>query len=716
MSDAAAPPREPPAPPAAELAERTVLLTLADPVARVPGVGTARGATFSRLGVATVGDLLRLAPRRFEDRRATTPAALLVAGAVATWTGRVVSARTIRARRGFVIVEAVGVDETGEVRARWFNQPWIAKGLTPGTTVLWHGSLKDARGRLEFAAPAVERVPDDPAQPHPGVGRLVPVHPGAARLSPLSVRRAVWTALERLAPVPDPLPLSARAAGEGDEAPLPSLAETFARLHFPERVEDSEAARARLAFEELLVHECLLARRRAARASVEGVPLRWTRTLDARIRRRLPFRPTEGQEHAIREILRDLAAPSPMNRLLQGDVGCGKTAVAAYACLVAVANRRQAAFMAPTELLARQHAATLAEVLEGSSVRVETLLGSGRGKPRKEALARIARGDADLVVGTHALLSAPVEFAHLALVVVDEQHKFGVRQRRALVTKGPAPHCLVMTATPIPRTLAMTAYGELAVTVVHGRPPGAGRRTTRVVTPSGSAEVLAAVREALARGEQAFVVFPLVEESDKVDLRDATRGAHQWQTALAGFRVGLVHGAMTADARAATMDAFRRRRLDCLVATVVVEVGIDVPNATVLVVEHAERFGLSQLHQLRGRVGRGPRGGRCFLMDRAAAGTPARLEVLAATEDGFEIAEEDLRLRGGGDLFGTRQHGMPAFFSARLPDDLPLLERARRTVARLLEADPALSSPEHAGLAARVRRREADIGDPTSGG
>jgi ATP-dependent DNA helicase RecG len=340
-----------------------------------------------------------------------------------------------------------------------------------------------------------------------------------------------------------------------------------------------------------------------------------------------------------------------------------------------------------------------------------------KARERRETLAAVAAGEVDLVVGTHAVISRGVEFASLGLAVVDEQHKFGVRQRRELVTKGPAPHCLVMTATPIPRTLAMVVYGDLDVSLLRGRPPGRGPCETWVVRPKDGPAVFRRVRAELAAGRQAFVVYPLVDESEEAsDLRDATEGRERWAKALPGRRVGLAHGRMPAEERRRAMDDFRRRKTDVLVATVVVEVGVDVPNATVLVVEHAERFGLSQLHQLRGRVGRGPGGGLCVLVDRSRGGTPDRLRVLASTEDGFEIAEHDLRLRGAGDLLGTRQHGAPAFRAARLPDDLPLLLGAREQARALLARDPEIEGSDVAALRARVLAREAAVGDPTRGG
>jgi len=688
-------------------------------VSSVPGVGVARARSFARLGVVRVVDLLRLAPRRFEDRRAVTPTAELVSGVEATWIGRVVASRLVRAPRGLVIVEATLADDTGEVRARWFNQAWLARSVAPGAVLLLHGPVRASGGRMELVSPEVERAPDDPRAPHPSVRRFVPVHPRTTGLSAAGVRRAVWTALDVTGPLPDPIPralLDDPGADLANLDPLPSLEAAVRALHFPAALSDAEDARRRLAFDELLVHELLLARRRAGRRREVGVPFTFTPTLDRRIRGRFPFPLTPAQDRAVAAIVDDLRRPSPMNRLLQGDVGAGKTLVAVYACLACVANGFQAAFMAPTEVLARQHEATLRRLLEGSEVRMETLYGIRRGKARKEAVARLADGGADLVIGTHAVLSKDVAFAKLGLVVVDEQHKFGVRQRRDLVVKGPSPHVLVMTATPIPRTLAMVVYGDLDVTVLDGLPPGRGARETWVVRAAEGERVLARVKSELAAGRQAFVVYPLVEESDTAGLRDATAGALAWRRALPGRRVGLVHGRQKPEERAAAVEGFRRGAIDVLVATVVIEVGVDVPNATVLVVEHAERFGLSQLHQLRGRVGRGRAGGLCVLVDRSKGGMPDRLAVLARTEDGFEIAEADLRLRGAGDLFGTRQHGAPGFVAARWPDDLPLLERARAVARRLVERDPGLAGATLRPLRQEILAREQAAGDPSRGG
>lgn len=693
----------------------------ADPVAALPGVGAARSEVYARLGVATVEDLLRLAPRRFEDRRAPAAAASLLAGAEATFVGTVATCRGVRARGGLAIVEATVLDgDGGELRARWFQQPWLARAHPPGSRVVLHGVVTRGAPRPEMVSPSIERLPADDG-PHPAVGRLVPVHPLTPGLSATAVRRAVWAALPAAAHLDDPLPPAwlAPASGPGAGDPLPRLADAVAALHFPASLDDAERARRRLGFDELVLHELLVARRRAVRRATAATPFTFTAELERRIRARFPFALTPAQERAVAEVRRDLGRAEPMCRLLQGDVGSGKTLVAVHACLACVANGRQAAFVAPTEVLARQHEATLRRLLAGSEVAVEALYGARRGKARAEALARVARGEVGIVVGTHAVLSRDVAFAALSLVVVDEQHRFGVLQRRELVAKGAAPHVLVMTATPIPRTLAMVVYGDLDVTVLDGPPPGRGPRETWVVRPADGPRVLARVREALAAGRQAFVVYPLVEESERAALRDATAGRDAWARALPGRRVGLAHGRQKAAERHAAMDAFRRGELDVLVATVVVEVGVDVPNATVLVVEHAERFGLSQLHQLRGRVGRGRDASLCVLVDRSDGPTPARLELLGRTEDGFEVAEADLALRGAGDLFGTRQSGAPGFVAARLPGDLPLLTRARvvaREAVAAVAAAGGVPPPALARLWARVAAREAAVGDPSTGG
>ena len=679
-----------------------------DDVGTLPGIQAKRREALARLGVETLGDLLRLAPRRYEDRRHPRPIDALEDGETALVLGTVASSRAFRTRSGVSILEAVVEDDAGSVEARWFYRGFRPRPLEQGRRVALYGEVARTRtGRVSMKAPELERLPaDDAADPGPGVGRIVPIHPRTTGLSAALLRRAVWDALEAAEAVDDPVPPAVRAQAE-----LPPLGAALRALHFPDDLGAAEAARARLAFDELLVHELLLARRRTARQAQNAPVVAFAPKVHERIRARLPFTLTPGQEEAIAEIVADLERPAPMYRLLQGDVGSGKTAVAAYALLGAVADGWQTAFMAPTDVLARQHEATLTAMLDGSRVRIVRLAGRMGAKARREALARIEAGEADIVVGTHAVLGDAVRFRALGLVVVDEQHKFGVRQRRSLVAKGGEgpegrrPHCLVMTATPIPRTLALTVWGDMDVSVVRGTIPGRTPVETLVVTPDEGRAVMDRVHAALAAGQQAYVIYPLVEESEKLDLKDAQAGRDRWAKALPEHRVGLLHGRLARDAKDEVMASFRAGELDVLVATVVVEVGVDVPNATVLVVEHAERFGLSQLHQLRGRVGRGSAGGLCVLVDRSSGDTPARLEVLAADTDGFAIAEQDLALRGVGDVFGTRQHGRPAFHAASLPRDLPILTRARAAARGLIAADPALAAPEHVGLARAVQQR-----------
>lgn len=688
----------------------TPALAVTDPVTVLPGMTAKRAKALAKVGVETVGDLLRLAPRRFEDRRHPTPIRALQDGEVALVLGRVVGSRAWRARGGLTCLEARVDDGTGVVEARWWQRGYLPHALPEGRRVALYGIPKAKGSSHTLTAPALERLPDEDGDVgHPGAGRLVPVHPATTGVTPPIIRRALWHALERLPPLDDPL------APVADAEALPSLDAALRILHFPNDEADAGRARERLAFDELLVH-CLQLVRRRARHRAYGAPVcASSAAVRERIEARLPFTLTEGQDEAVRDILADLARPSPMNRLLQGDVGSGKTAVAFYVALAAVAAGHQVALLAPTEVLARQHARTMEAWLEGSRVDIALLVGGTKTKARAQATEGLATGTLDIVIGTHALLQRELTFASLGLLIVDEQHKFGVRQRQLLlgerVEARQRPHCLVMTATPIPRTLALTLYGDLDVSIIAGRPPGRQPVETWVRGPEDGAEIMTRVREALAREEQVFVIYPLVDGKGKLALRDAEAGVSRWRRALPGVEVGLLHGKMKAETKREAMTAFREGATRVLVSTVVIEVGVDVPNATILVVEHAERFGLSQLHQLRGRIGRGDRGGLCVLVDRSTKETPARLQVLAETDDGFRIAEEDLKLRGGGDAVGTRQHGMPDLRAARLPGDMPLLVRARRRAEAILDEDPELRAPAHGALRAWVERMEARGGD-----
>ncbi|MGE0190978.1 MAG: ATP-dependent DNA helicase RecG [Planctomycetota bacterium] len=666
-------------------------------LAALPGVPEPRAAALAALGVGSVEDLLRHAPRRYEDRRRATPIAELAAGADAFVVARVERARTVRARGGLAIVEARLRDESGAVDARWFHRGYVPRAPAVGSRLAVYGAPRAERGALLLHAPASERLPDEGEAEGPGVFRLVPVHAAGRGVTPLFIRRLVWRLLGLADAVSDLVPAPHR-----EELGLGPLRHALRELHFPSDEEAAARARRRLAFDELLVHDVAFRMRRRAVARRGAVACPVPPALDERIRARFPFTLTPAQDAVVAEIAADLARPLPMRRLLQGDVGAGKTAVAAYAALVAVAAGQQVAVVAPTEILARQHADTLTTWLEGSRVRVGWFGGGRRTAARLRELEALARGDVDLAVGTHALLQDDVRFARLGLAVVDEQHRFGVAQRRRLLAPrddGRVPHLLAMSATPIPRTLAMAVHGDLDVSVLEGRLPGRRDVETHVVRPREGRRVLGRVEAAIDAGQQAYVIYPLVSESEALDLKDAEAAVERWRRALPRARVALLTGRMKRAEKDEVMTRFRAGQVDLLVATVVVEVGVDVPGATILVVEHAERFGLSQLHQLRGRVGRGDLPGLCVLVDRSRAGAPpARLEVLARTHDGLAIAEEDLALRGVGDLFGTRQSGRPAFRAAELPRDLALLARARQVAAGLLAQDPGLLAEEHRPL------------------
>jgi ATP-dependent DNA helicase RecG len=593
-------------------------------------------------------------------------------------------------------VEARVFDDSGPLVAVWFNQPWIARQLGEGALVLLHGKL---RQRNQFWVTEHELLGNGGAPLHT-VG-LVPVHPATQGITPQRLRELVSRVRPLMLAAAEPLPARLLIDEE-----LPERPAALDAVHFPETEEDERGARRRLAFEELFLLQLAVAGRRRARR--EG---RRARALEARgavvdpWRRSLPFELTGDQRRAIDEIDADLARERPMQRLLMGEVGSGKTVIALVAMLRAVENGAQAALMAPTETLAEQHHRTLDQLL-GGPLPVELLTGSTSAARRRELLNRLADGQLQLVVGTHALIEDPVEFRDLAVVVVDEQHRFGVRQRAALDAKAPeglVPHALHMTATPIPRTLSLTAYGDLDATVLRELPRGRQPVETYVVDGARArARAYERIREEIAAGRQCFVVCPLVEESEALQAKAATAEFERLRaTEFAEQRVELIHGQLPSKKKAAAMEKFAAGDADVLVATSVIEVGIDVPNATVMLIEAAERYGLSQLHQLRGRVGRGEHPSLCILFGDP---TLPRLEAIAKERDGFRLAEIDLELRGAGDVLGTRQHGLPEFKVARLPEDVELLVRARDRADEILALDPRLELAEHALL------REAVVG------
>jgi ATP-dependent DNA helicase RecG len=643
-----------------------------------------------RLGIATWGDLIEHLPHAHRDRRAVRLIGELGVGEEATVAVAVrgVTVKPMRDRRR-KRVEARCFDESGPLVAVWFNQPWIARQLGEGSQVLLHGKL---RRRGEFWVSEFEMLGAD--APVHTVG-LVPVHPATEGISAAKLRELMWQAYPRMLAAVEPLPTALRVAES-----LPDRPAALAAVHFPDREEDEQDARRRLAFEELFLLQLAVAgRRRARREGRRARPLAARGVVVDRWRWSLPFELTEDQVSAMGEIDEDLAGERPMQRLLMGEVGSGKTVVALEAMLRAVENGAQAALMAPTETLAEQHHRTLDSLL-GGALPLELLTGSTSAARRRELLDRLAGGQLQLVVGTHALIEPTVEFRDLAVVVVDEQHRFGVRQRAALDAKAPeglVPHSLHMTATPIPRTLSLTAYGDLDATVLRQLPKG--RRPVQTFVVDGArarARAYERIREEIRAGRQCFVVCPLVEESEALQAKAATAEFERLRTTeFAEQRVELIHGQLPSKQKAAAMEAFARGEADVLVATSVIEVGIDVPNATVMLIEAAERYGLSQLHQLRGRVGRGEHESLCIVF-----GDPKlpRLEAIAGERDGFSLAEIDLELRGAGDVLGTRQHGLPEFRVARLPEDAELLVRARDRADAILLDDPRLEAPEHALL------------------
>ena len=663
---------------------------LATPLQFLKGVGPRRAADLEHAGLRTVEDLLYRFPLRYEDRSRLQPIASLKPGQAASIVGRVLSCglRTTR-RPGFKIFEALVSDESGPLRVTWLNQPYLRDVFVAGQHVVFYGVVEmRASAGLQLMNPQYEILDDEDGETvH--TGRVVPVYERAGTVTPKMQRKLVHEALQRLPDeLPEHLPEDLRV-----RLGLPSRRAALLAAHFPPAdvsVDDlnrfETPAQRRLIFEEAFLFQTgVLARRRVASAERKPVPVRVDDRIRESARQVLPFRLTAGQREALKEIVDDQQRPEPMNRLLQGDVGSGKTIVALLAALVAMENDLQVAFMAPTEILAEQHFLSISRLLQASRFRTALLTGATGSAARREQLAEVEAGTIHLVVGTHALVQGDVRFHQLGLVVIDEQHRFGVLQRAVLRGKGLKPDVLVMTATPIPRTLALTLYGDLDVSVIRGAPPGRLPIQTAAKPESRREDIYARVRTELDAGRQAYVIYPLVEESDKVDVKAATEGAdHLAQEVFQAYRVGLLHGRMKADGKDRVMKAFAAGELDVLVSTTVIEVGIDVPNASVMIVEHAERFGLSQLHQLRGRVGRGPHQSYCFLLYQSPMSDEARarLRAMTDTSDGFEISERDLALRGPGDFFGTRQAGMPTFRLIDLVRDRALLDVARDEAAR----------------------------------
>ena len=675
---------------------------ITDSVQFVKGIGPKKVKLFEKLHISTLQDALETYPRDYEDRTQLTRIADIEAEdkyAVRAVLGT--EPRVSRIRKGMTLVKCTIFDESGSLGVTWFNQPYAAAQLRVGQEYLFYGRVQGfGRGR-QMVSPQAEKVAE--SDPHPG--RIVPVYPLTAGLTQRDMARVTEAALDAVpGDCPDPLPELLRVKYR-----LPDAADALSAIHRPKNRGEVDEARRRMVFEELFLLCCGLQQLKERRRADSGIRFDSSR-LDEFFAA-LPFSPTGAQRRAIGEIAADCASGRPMNRLVQGDVGSGKTVVAAALCALAAQNGWQAAFMAPTEILAAQHAETLTPMLDKLGLRCTLLTGSMTAAQKRNALAAIESGSADVVVGTHALIQQSVVFHRLGAVIADEQHRFGVAQRAALSAKGETPHVLVMSATPIPRTLALIMYGDLDVSILDETPPGRSPVETYAVGENMRRRITAFIEKQLVAGGQVYVVCPLVEDGEgDSSLKSAEQHAKDIQAQLPHRRVAVLHGRMKNAEKDAVMRDFAAHKYDILVATTVIEVGVDVPNANLMVVEDADRFGLSQLHQLRGRVGRGTRQSYCVFFGADKGSTAReRLKILCKTNDGFEIARADLSQRGPGDFFGRRQHGLPALHVADIAADLALMQSAREEAEAILAADPTLSG--YPLLKDRVHRMFAERDD-----
>jgi ATP-dependent DNA helicase RecG len=706
-------PAQPPAPkPAVDQSEKQPSpgysakrrTTLDSPVTALHGIGPKRAEHLSRLGLSTIRDMLYLLPRRYDDFSRLKPINRLALGERVTIIASVREANLYQTRAGQPIFKAILTDDTGSVEVTWFNQPYLANTIRPGQQIVISGEVGEYLGRLCFTSPEWEPLRDELLH----TNRIVPVYPLTEGVSGKQLRRLMkrtvtyWARLS-----PDHLPPSVLHA-EG----LLDLESAILEAHFPTSQELLKRARQRLAFDELFLLQLALLRQRREWRSQPGQPVPVSEDVLQAFLQGLPYQLTQAQQRALQQIIADLRSNQPMTRLLQGDVGSGKTVVATTAMTLTASAGAQAALMVPTEILAEQHYQTISRLLQedfDSSLNVRLLTGSVTGQEREEIYAGLEDGTIGIVIGTHALIQESVAFDQLALAVVDEQHRFGVRQRGALRQKGYNPHLLVMTATPIPRSLQLTVWGHMDVSVIDEMPPGREPVTTRLILPTERERAYAFVRAQVEKGRQAFIICPLVEESEKVEAKAAVEEYERLQRhVFPDLELGLLHGRMTGEEKETTMARFARGELDILVATSVIEVGIDVPNATVMLIEGADRFGLAQLHQFRGRVGRGEHTSYCLLVsDSSSEQAQERLRAVEATNDGFVLASKDLAMRGPGEFLGTRQSGFSeAVLSIELASiaNLRLVERAREAARRFFRTDPQLDDPAHRLLAQRVDR------------
>ncbi|MCL2504504.1 MAG: ATP-dependent DNA helicase RecG [Coriobacteriia bacterium] len=683
------------------------------PVTAARFIDQARAEALGRLNIQTVGDLLYHIPFRYLDLSTVSRIKDAAIGSDLTVVGTVREIQVKKPRPRLNIVEVAIVDEGGALLGVWFNQPWVSSHFKEGDVVALSGKVEFSFGMKQMRSPFYEKLASTADAGGLARGRVLPVHRTTEGLTTVWLRRLVAAAVDDYSDIADHLPASFRVAHG-----LVPLSRALRDIHFPPTLEAARAARRRLAYDEVLLLQLYMAKRRHAHMHGRaGIAHTVNGPLKAALDK-MPPTLTGDQQRAVAEILADMSSAPPMNRLLLGDVGTGKTLVATHALAAAADSGGQAAMMAPTEVLAAQYAEKVGPQLTSLGVSWELLTGSTSAAKRRDALARIGDGSTSVVFGTHALLEKGVAFDRLTLAIVDEQHRFGVEQRLGLRSKGEAADLLVMTATPIPRSLALTLYGDLATSYLRERPHSAAGVTTHLTTIAASGKAHAAVRKAVKAGRQAYVVCAVVEESDIAEVRAATREATRLQNEVfPDLKVGLLTGRMRPAEKAATMQRFREGSIDVLVATTVIEVGVDVTNATVMLIENAERFGLAQLHQLRGRVGRGGHPGEVWLVsDARSREARERLAVLERTSDGFVLAEHDLRIRGEGQLLGDKQHGLPDFRIASLAEDIGLIELARKDAGALIERDPELDDPLHAPLLYELRRMFAEAWEWVSAG
>ncbi len=684
---------------------KSSLLCLSSSVQYIKGIGPKRALYFKKIGVETVEDLLFLVAHRYLDYSKVLKIKDLKINDEASIIGQIIKVEQRRTRGKQILIQVALHDGTGTIVIKWFNRPDLKNRFKPGNWLFVSGQITFFYGK-QLVNPIYELI-DEEEKSNKLSGTILPIYPLTTGLKLWDVRRAVRIALDNcLDEIKETLPNSIIEKNR-----LMRLTDAVRNLHIPSSIEDAYNARRRLVYDEFFFFELTLAKRRAMIKKEPGIAFKGDANLAEKFIQQLPFELTRGQKEIIKKIKLDMSLPTPMNRLLQGDVGSGKTVVAVYAMLIAVEAGYQAALMAPTEILIEQHFLGLSPILKKIGVQTVLLTSSIKGPQRKKNIEKIKDGTARVIFGTHALIEGEIVFENLGIVVVDEQHRFGVMQRAALVNKGINPDFLVLSATPIPRTLALTLYGDLDVSLLKEKPPRRGEVITKIIRENEKQDTFRFISEELNQGRQAFVICPIIEKSEKLDLKSVKEIKEEISTAFPHFRTEIIHGRLKSNERLHIMEEFRQGKINVLVATTVVEVGVDIPNATVMLIEHPERFGLAQLHQLRGRIGRSTRRAYCFLLlNRYVSNeTFQRIKFFEKNSDGFALAQQDMKIRGPGEILGKRQHGLPDIKIGNLNRDQDLLFQARDDAFALIEKDPELELPEHYPVRRRLKKLIRDV-------